>query len=93
MSGTNPNNCSTCDHKKTPQGGWCYMFKHEPVAICPHHTVLANASLTFIQCFPKNSCGPNDHDFSTDKDGIVTSSSACKRCGMSFTAWAFMEAP
>lgn len=35
---TNPNNCSTCDHKAHPDGGWCYMFRHEPKEACPCHT-------------------------------------------------------
>ena len=34
----NPNNCSTCDHKRTPQGGWCYMFRDEPTDVCGVHT-------------------------------------------------------
>ena len=34
----NPNNCSTCDHKKTPQGGWCYIFRNEPTEVCMKHT-------------------------------------------------------
>jgi hypothetical protein len=39
-SGTkNPNNCSTCLHKKDPDGGWCYMFRNEPDTICNLHTV------------------------------------------------------
>jgi hypothetical protein len=35
---TNQSNCETCEHKKTPQGGWCYMFEVEPVKTCLHHT-------------------------------------------------------
>jgi hypothetical protein len=34
----NPNNCATCQHKKHPQGGWCYMFKSEPREMCFQHT-------------------------------------------------------
>lgn len=34
----NPNNCSTCDHKANPDGGWCYMFRDEPSAVCKRHT-------------------------------------------------------
>lgn len=34
----NPNNCATCDHKKHPDGGWCYMFKNEPTYRCLAHT-------------------------------------------------------
>lgn len=35
----NPNNCSTCDYKRTPDGGWCYMFRFEPDHACALHTV------------------------------------------------------
>jgi hypothetical protein len=35
---TNPNNCSTCLHKKDPDGGWCYMFRNEPTEVCGLHT-------------------------------------------------------
>ena len=34
----NPNNCATCDHKKHPDGGHCYMFKDEPTKACLEHT-------------------------------------------------------
>ena len=34
----NPNNCSTCDHKRYPQGGWCYAFRNEPDDVCMQHT-------------------------------------------------------
>jgi hypothetical protein len=34
----NPNNCSACDHKRHPDGGWCYMFRSEPAAVCAQHT-------------------------------------------------------
>ena len=34
----NPNNCATCDHKRNPQGGWCYMFRSEPERVCLCHT-------------------------------------------------------
>jgi hypothetical protein len=38
-SGTkNPNNCSTCVHKKDPDGGWCYMFRNEPTDVCNLHS-------------------------------------------------------
>lgn len=30
----NPNNCATCEHKENPQGGFCYMFKDEPISVC-----------------------------------------------------------
>lgn len=34
----NPNNCATCDHKQTPDGGHCYMFRLAPDTPCVHHT-------------------------------------------------------
>lgn len=34
----NPNLCETCEHKRDPDGGWCYMFKNEPQKPCYHHT-------------------------------------------------------
>lgn len=34
----NPNNCSTCKHKKHPDGGWCYMFRDEPSQVCMQHS-------------------------------------------------------
>ena len=40
-----PNNCQTCDHKQTPDGGWCYMFKDEPTARCFQHTGLRSPSI------------------------------------------------
>lgn len=36
---SNPNNCACCDHKQHPDGGWCYMFRNEPQAVCLAHTV------------------------------------------------------
>lgn len=35
----NPNNCATCDHKRHPDGGHCYMFRHEPQEACRAHTI------------------------------------------------------
>ena len=35
---SNPNNCSTCDHKRRPDGGWCYAFRNEPTDVCMQHT-------------------------------------------------------
>lgn len=35
---SNPNNCATCDHKRHPDCGWCYMFRDEPQALCAKHT-------------------------------------------------------
>lgn len=35
---SNPNNCETCGHKARPEGGHCYMFRHEPEDVCMVHT-------------------------------------------------------
>jgi hypothetical protein len=35
---SNPNRCETCNHKRTPDGGWCYMFRDEPNFDCAQHT-------------------------------------------------------
>lgn len=35
---TNPNNCAACDHNRHPGGGWCYMFRDEPQAVCLKHS-------------------------------------------------------
>lgn len=35
---SNPNNCETCDHKKHPDGGHCYMFRYTPTEPCAQHT-------------------------------------------------------
>lgn len=32
------NNCATCDYKKHPDGGHCYMFRTEPEGVCMKHT-------------------------------------------------------
>jgi hypothetical protein len=34
------NNCATCKHIETPDGGHCYMFREEPVMQCMKHTSL-----------------------------------------------------
>lgn len=34
----NPNNCATCDHKRIPDGGYCYMFRDAPTEVCAQHT-------------------------------------------------------
>lgn len=39
----NPNNCATCDHKRNPDGGWCYMFRDEPTDACAQHTGYRDA--------------------------------------------------
>jgi hypothetical protein len=31
------NNCATCEHKRYPDGGHCYMFREEPVFLCWQH--------------------------------------------------------
>jgi hypothetical protein len=46
----NPNNCATCDHKRDPDGGWCYMFRAEPTEVCMQHT--GRQSLPIIQVHP-----------------------------------------
>jgi hypothetical protein len=42
----NPNNCKTCDHKRNPEGGWCYMFREEPTDVCMQHTGLPRIDFT-----------------------------------------------
>lgn len=34
-------NCDKCEHKQTPQGGWCYMFR-EKTKGCVVNTYLLN---------------------------------------------------
>lgn len=34
------NNCETCNHKNYPDGGWCYMFREEPITRCYKHTAI-----------------------------------------------------
>ena len=31
------NRCATCEHKKYPDGGHCYMFREEPTFLCMQH--------------------------------------------------------
>lgn len=31
------NNCTSCNHKRDPQGGHCYMFREEPAFLCMQH--------------------------------------------------------
>lgn len=38
MSRQNLNNCATCDHKRNPDGGHCYMFRLAPTTACVQHT-------------------------------------------------------
>ncbi len=40
---SNPNNCTTCDHRQYRDDGeggigHCYMFQHAPTQACLHHT-------------------------------------------------------
>jgi hypothetical protein len=44
----NPNHCTTCDHKKNPEGGHCYMFRHAPEITCGAHTVYRTLSLSMF---------------------------------------------
>lgn len=44
----NPNNCDTCDHKRDPDGGHCYMFREAPTEVCMQHTGRA-ATMTWGQ--------------------------------------------
>ena len=30
--------CNTCEHKRYPNGGHCYMHRHAPSAVCQAHT-------------------------------------------------------
>lgn len=38
------NNCAHCDHKRNPDGGWCYMFRVEPKGPCAQHTIRTEAA-------------------------------------------------
>lgn len=42
----NKANCTTCDHKKYPDGGHCYMFKTEPKQTCGLHTGISMVDVT-----------------------------------------------
>ena len=41
---SNQNNCASCDHKHNPDGGWCYMFRAEPVQVCGLHSMRHRAA-------------------------------------------------
>lgn len=62
----NPNNCSTCQHKKNPDGGWCYMFRDEPTSVCHQHTgrldmvKFAGALLGYDSASPATRRSPSD---------------------------------
>lgn len=43
----NPNNCETCSHRAYPDGGWCYMFRHEPTEVCAKHTLKIASGWSF----------------------------------------------
>lgn len=49
---TNPNNCETCDHKKNPDGGHCYMFRDAPTEVCYVHTMrdAHNIDIDALKC-------------------------------------------
>jgi hypothetical protein len=51
MADKNPNNCATCEHKQHPDGGWCYMFRHEPMEVCMEHTGMPRMSFTSDSIF------------------------------------------
>lgn len=37
--------CDTCDHRRNPQGGHCYMFKFKPDdGVCGLHNMTRRAS-------------------------------------------------
>jgi hypothetical protein len=45
---TNPNNCATCDHKRHPDGGHCYMFRRAPQVACLQHTARDRFSMSMF---------------------------------------------
>lgn len=45
---TNPNNCAACDHKKRPDGGWCYFFCDEPDRVCMKHTMRSGMTVNEV---------------------------------------------
>lgn len=47
------NNCATCDYKKHPDGGHCYMFRTEPEGRCLKHTGLAKSVTLSAQAVMK----------------------------------------
>jgi hypothetical protein len=59
---SNPNNCSTCDHKRHPQGGWCYMFREEPKDVCGVHTGRSKPIGEILEHFGIDLPGENDGD-------------------------------
>ncbi len=42
----NPNKCESCDYSKMGStGGWCYMWRSEPRAVCSAHTGRRDARI------------------------------------------------
>lgn len=63
----NPNNCSTCDHKWSPDGGHCYMFREEPTSVCGQHRRKVTANDLIGRSFYVPSCIIED-DMQDDMD-------------------------
>lgn len=40
-----PAYCQDCDHKRHPQGGWCYMFRTPPDVTCMQHSSLKGVNV------------------------------------------------
>ena len=57
---SNPNNCETCDHKRIPQGGWCYMFRDEPADVCGVHTGRKKSIGAILQHYGIDMPGDDD---------------------------------
>lgn len=62
---SNPNNCSTCDHKHHPQGGWCYAFRNEPTDVCMQHTSRSKPIGTILQHYGIDMPGDDDGEDSS----------------------------
>jgi hypothetical protein len=43
------NNCATCDHKRYPDGGHCYMFRHAPEWECQQHTARRPFTMSLFE--------------------------------------------
>lgn len=58
----NPNNCSTCDHNQHPDGGHCYMLRHEPQDVYMQHTGRKRSFFSFVEVVsepkPRETPGP-----------------------------------
>jgi hypothetical protein len=46
---TDPNNCAACDHKRYPDGGHCYMFRHAPEWECQQHTARRPFTMSLFE--------------------------------------------